>query len=415
MMRKKFFVLFLAGFISSCFLSCYAVNNREWDYRSKVYQNDAKTKYKKKLFPESGYMTMEQYNKKSVAKDKSVGSGEFVPKRVTESGMVYVPQPKYKLVRYNNPPGSAELNLHDNILHIKRQELGTGLVSPDVTRMILPIVYYYPKTKTTQCEVYIIPLRKGQPDLEKVMHANIAARIQPPIFSTDKTHVEYALFRTITPVDFSADGTKVLAKEKLGSGEDGIWKTEILIYDFNTNKTTKLPDIREAVRYYWLNTKNLDVKEIRWDLYPLGFDINSPDRILISAYAYAGNPPINLGIWSMDINGEQVRMESLSSKNVSVSVNGFKLVQDGYISPESAKAEANLAAAYEKAEKKAAKKAEKARKKKLKKEYKEEVKEIKQNYKELKKDPENEEDKTKKAKIKKHLPYYKYGKPTGYD
>ena len=125
--------------------SCYALNNSEWDYRSKVYQDEAKVRYEKKLMPESGYMTVEEYEKKSAAKDKSQGDGDFVPK-VKDSKMKYVPQPHYKLVRYNNPPGTVELNLHRKV-HFDKQEVMPGLISPDVSLMLIPIVSYYTKTK----------------------------------------------------------------------------------------------------------------------------------------------------------------------------------------------------------------------------------------------------------------------------
>ena len=50
--------------------------------------------------------------------------------------------------------------------------------------------------------------------------------------STDKTIDNYAAFRTLTPVDFTPDGSKLLVKQKIGSREDGIWETSIYVYDF---------------------------------------------------------------------------------------------------------------------------------------------------------------------------------------
>ncbi|MGN1125625.1 MAG: hypothetical protein ACI4SM_05500 [Candidatus Gastranaerophilaceae bacterium] len=412
MFHKKLLIIIALQILSVS--SCYAVNNNEWDYKSKFYQDQAKERYQKRLMPESGYMTVEEYEKKSVAKDKSQGDGNYVKKVVPESGFKYVPQPNYKLVRYNNPPGTPELRLHRK-LFFNRQEQATPLIAPDVSMMILPIVTYYAKTKSTDCDVYVVPLRQGLPDVERVIKANIAGKDPTPIFSTDRTLIEYGTFKTITPIDFSVDMTKVLAKEKIGNESDGIWQTDLLVYDFNTKKTTRLREVREAIRYYWLTTKNLDVREIRWDIYPLGFDVNNQNRVMVAAFAYAGTPPRCLGTWSIDLEGHQVRMEALDCNSVSVSINGLKLVEDGVVDPKSVEAEAKLAKKYEDKEKKEAKKAEKKAKQEIKKEYKAEVKEIKTKYKQLKNgDTSNE---TKIYKIHKHIPFYKVkgGKPTGLD
>lgn len=392
---------------------CFALNNNEWDYRSKVHQQEAKENYEKSLMPKSGYMTVQEYEKESMAKDKSQGSGEYI-KKVEDSKMVYIPQPHYILVRYNNPPGSPELNLHRRLFH-EKQELPAPLIAPDVSMMIQPIVSYYTKTKSTDCDVYIVPLRQGQTDVDKVKSANLAAKDPKPIFSTDRTLIEYGTFRTITPVDFSADMRYVVAKEKTGNVEDGIWQTELLVYDFLTKKTIRIPEIREAIRYYWRTTKDMDIKELRWDIYPLGFSVQNPDRILVAAYAYAGNPPRCLGIWSVDVRGEQSRLESAMDNNIEVSTIGLKIIQDGVIDPESVEAEAKLAEAYEKDQKKAQKKAERQHKKELKKRYKEEVKEIKKEYKQLKQDDTTGE--SRSDKVHKYVPLYKVkgGKLTGLD
>ncbi len=392
---------------------CFALNNNEWDYRSKVHQQEAKENYEKSLMPKSGYMTVQEYEKESMAKDKSQGSGEYI-KKVEDSKMVYIPQPHYILVRYNNPPGSPELNLHRRLFH-EKQELPAPLIAPDVSMMIQPIVSYYTKTKSTDCDVYIVPLRQGQTDVDKVKSANLAAKDPKPIFSTDRTLIEYGTFRTITPVDFSADMRYVVAKEKTGNVEDGIWQTELLVYDFLTKKTIRIPEIREAIRYYWRTTKDMDIKELRWDIYPLGFSVQNPDRILVAAYAYAGNPPRCLGIWSIDVRGEQSRLESAMDNNIEVSTIGLKIIQDGVIDPESVEAEAKLAEAYEKDQKKAQKKAERQHKKELKKRYKEEVKEIKKEYKQLKQDDTTGE--SRSDKVHKYIPLYKVkgGKLTGLD
>lgn len=411
MLRKPTIYLLLLQFIVVNL--CYATPlSDEWDYRSKVKQQEAEDRYKKKLMPESGYMTVEEYEKKSAAKDKSQGDDDYI-KKVEDSKMKYVPQPKYKLVRYNVPAGSVELKIDRKARH-DRQEVLTGLIAPNATFMAVPVVTYYAKKHATDGDVYIIPLRDGMPDVEKVIKANYAAREPKPIFSTDRTLIEWGVFKTFTPVDFSPDLTKIIAKEKIGSAEDGIWKTNLWVYDFTTKQAHEIPEIREAIRYYWITTKNLNLKDIRWDIYPLGFDTRDANRILVSAYAYTGNPPRSLGTWSIDTQGQQVRMESLTDENVLVHAIGLKIVQDGVEDPASIEAEAELAEKYEKQSEKDKKKEEKEKQKQLKKEYQEEIKEIKKGYKELKK--EDTSDFSRKQKIQRNLPFTtKGGKLTGID
>ena len=105
------------------------------------------------------------------------------------------------------------------------------------------------------------------------------------------------------------------------------------IYDFDKKQAVKLPEIREAIIQYWKDTEdiNLDIK--RWDIYPLGFDANDEQRVIVNAYAYTGAAPIFLGTWSIDINGEQTKLETLTSSGVPVSTTGYRLTEDEAVIP----------------------------------------------------------------------------------
>ena len=114
----------------------------------KIYQNEVNKveeteKYEKSRLPESGYMTVEEYESKSRAKTKKEISEEVkggeVPK---DSNMVYVPQKTFKLVKYNDPIGSPELNLPRK-LNFDRQINVQGIISGDKEILVYPTVYYY--------------------------------------------------------------------------------------------------------------------------------------------------------------------------------------------------------------------------------------------------------------------------------
>lgn len=305
---------------------------RSKNLRYKYDRLKEQEKYKKEgkilnLTP-SGYMTVDEYEELSKYQDKSKKELD-IPKVQTPSDFKYVPHPTYKIVRYNSPAGSTELRLGKR-LYTQRQINAQGIVAPDFSILVYPAIYYYTDSASVASDVFVIPLYGQDEPLPKILKANIMHRIPEPILSTDKSISDYAAFRSLTPVDFSADGKKILIKEKIGSREDGIWKTSIFVYDF-TNKTDyKLDEVRDAIVYFWKEYMDLNLDDYRWDIYPLGFLKSQPDRVAVQAIAYTGETPVFLGTWSIDTKGNQSRVVSFQ-KNVEplISANGYKVVQDG--------------------------------------------------------------------------------------
>ena len=320
-----------------------------------IYQNNVEKiveteKYQKSRMPESGYMTNEEYEQLSRAKSKhdiEITEAE-VPK---DSNMVYVPQHTYKLVKYNDPVGSPELTLPRK-LNFDRQINAQGIVSGDKTMLVYPAVYYYAQTDCTSCDLFLIKLDPKLTDTEKVMRANIIQREEEPLISTDKSVETKFIFRTLTPIDFSSDNKKLVVKEKVGHRHDGIWKTDLWVYDFEKKEGKKFPQLREAIVDYWANAGGVDFDEKRWDIYPMGFDANDDNRIIVCAYAYTGEVPQFLGTWSIDVDGENSKLESKEGSDVPVSVIGFRLTEDSVKEPYEIKFEAKLAKQKEKAQEK---------------------------------------------------------------
>ncbi len=304
----------------------------QYKYQQKLLRKEEIEKYKRSLLPESGYMTREEYEEKSedISNSKREVPEYKFPKDIK---MKYVPQPTYKLVRYNNPPGSPELHI-DNRFKYDRQFICPGITSPKKDLLVYPVVYYYAVNQCTAGDLFIIPLDKTLPDLERIMRANVVKKLPEPILSTQKDIREKYIFRTMTPIDFSPDGSKLLAKEKTGNVNDGIWQTNAWIYDFNTKTAKQLSEIREAIKFYWKNNKNLILDEKRWDIYPIGFDANKPERIVVSAYAFTGKTVKFLGLWSIDYKGERSLLVSLFKEEGNIVLSGYKLIQDGILNPE---------------------------------------------------------------------------------
>lgn len=359
---------------------------RAAEYEHNVKKQEVKEEYERSILNRtpSGYMTVEEYEALSRYKDKSEDKIE-VPKVEKGSDMKYVPQPTYRIVRYNDPPGSPELNITKKFFKL-RQYNGQGIASPDFAILVYPVVYYYPNSASTASDLFVIPLDGNDTPLNKIKKANVVKRLPEPILSTEKSIDNDSAFRTLTPIDFSPDGKKLLVKEKIGSSADGIWKTNAIVYDFETKTSYNLVELRDAIIYYWKENKNMDLDDKRWDIYPLGFVTNEPDRIISAAYAYTGRHPVFLGLWTVDTYGEQVRLVSFNMQDVQINANGFKIVQDGVVKPIIIENEEKALKEVEKADAKAKKEKDKAELKQMKKDYEAQIKQMDEEFKAGQKD-----------------------------
>lgn len=402
-MKRKIFaaILLLSLFVPSCYaedkehldwealrrsvfpsIKNKDMHTREAQYLKRIERDRIKEEYNRKIMDRnpSGFMTEEEYEKASAPKDKTT-LDYGIPQVEKPYDMQYVPHPIYKLARYNDPPGTPDLSVKRDMFKTRQLNL-PGITAPDFSKIVYPAVYYYPERGAVTCDLFEVPI-KNQDDsaINKILKANIAHRNPTPILSTDKELTNSSAFRTLTPVDFSADGSKLLVKEKIGSSEDGIWKTNIIVYDFNNKTSYDIVEVRGAIIYYWNEYKGLNLKDKRWDVYPLGFSKGNPNRIMLTAYAYTGEEPVFLGVWSVDYKGNQSRLISMTNGSIEVAANGFKLVQNGVISNPLVKAqEKNERQLVRTLEKKARQK-DKAEVKEMKKEMKAELKEVDKQYK----------------------------------
>ena len=156
-----------------------------------IYQNEIKKveeleKYEKSKMPESGYMTVEEYESKSRAKTKKQMQEEVTEiVRSKDPNMVYVPQRTLKLVKYNDPIGSPELNLPRK-LNFDRQINAAGIISGDKTMLVYPTVYYYAQSDCTACDLFLIELDTSVNDIQRIKKANIVQKELEPLISTSK-------------------------------------------------------------------------------------------------------------------------------------------------------------------------------------------------------------------------------------
>ena len=353
----------------------------EAEYLKRVEKDRIKDEYGRKIMDRkpSGYMTVEEYEELSSSKDKAI-IDYGTPQIDKPYDMQYVPHPIYKLARYNDPPGTPDLTIPQTLYKTGQLNL-PGVTAPDFSIMVYPAVYYYPARGAVSCDLFMIKLRDNDSSINKILKANIANRFPVPILSTDKELTNSSIYRTLTPIDFSADSKKLLVKEKIGSSADGIWETNIIVYDFNKKTSYNLVELRYAISYYWKEYKGLNLNDKRWDVFPLGFSKGNPDRIMATAYAYTGDKPIFLGVWSIDYRGEQSRLISLYNGSIEVASNGFKLVKTGVIPKTLVEQQEKNEREYVKKQIKEVKKQDKAEVKEMKTEMKTKLKEVDKQFK----------------------------------
>ena len=131
------------------------------------------------------------------------------------------------------------------------------------------------------------------------------------------------------------------------------------VYDFEQNEAKKLPQIRDAIVNYWAEAGGVDFDENRWDIYPMGFDANNDDRVILCAYAYTGDVPKFLGTWSIDVLGNNSKLENLDGADVPISVIGYRLAEDSVRDASEVEFEAKQAKEIEKNKEKKQKKIDK--------------------------------------------------------
>lgn len=262
--------------------------------------------------------TMNEYYRdvnKAAADAQNIPSPHFEK----DDKLVDLPDPSILLVKYNNPPGKVEINLND--LKKKRKINSIGVVSPQFDRMVYSTVYYYPSTKTAGSELYLMNLDMSKSVQQRIeeAHVNLGKKT---IHRTQMNSLDLDIQKTLTVVDWSTDGKRLAIKEKVSFSPEGLWKTNLLVYNFETGMVKDLSEVREAIQYYWRENQNLRLKDYRWDIYPIGWDALNPERIIVFAYAATGEKPKFLGAWSIDYRGERTMLLSLVSTKFQVSQNG---------------------------------------------------------------------------------------------
>ena len=234
--------------------------------------------------------------------------------------------PYKKFVKYNTPPGSAEVDLSKlkRIMDIRSQ----GVVEPNFRFMAYSEYYYSPHNNQISSDIFIQKMQTSLSRVKRVLDANILDNKRTPVISAGTHEFKNNLFNTLTIVDWSKNSKKLLVKEKVGSSVTGIFQTYIWIYfmEDENSYARKYSELNDAIRQYWGQKLKLAMNYYRWDIRPLGFSKEKPDSVIAHAIAWdKDKKEIFLGVWELDLNESKINLLSETPIDIPISINGLIL------------------------------------------------------------------------------------------
>lgn len=235
-----------------------------------------------------------------------------------------VPQGDYRFVKYNDLAGEIELDLLN--LKVEKQLNTAGCISPDFSKLAYSQVYFYPSINRVASELFYINLDKTKPPMKSVREATIKDRVEIPLLSKGLENVNSQIFKTIIPVDWSYDSSKLLIKTRYGETQRDLWECSTWIYDFDTNKIHELSNLKKDIRDDYLNRFGVILSAYQWDVQPIGWDINNHERIIVYAYGMKRDKHrIFLGAWSVGYKNGDILFLSKTKNNYQIGKYGYKV------------------------------------------------------------------------------------------
>jgi hypothetical protein len=232
---------------------------------------------------------------------------------------------------YND--GYVELDLWR--LEAQKFYRSRGVLSPDKQVMAYTEVVFLPDNRQTLSRLYLVPLAASG---IKSTNPNQSLQQRQTLLSVGEEKRHGFEFNTLTIIDWSASGNRLLFKKKSGVLHVGLRTADILVYDPTQGTLTLYPEIQRAIRHYWRENSTLaDLDTVAWDLYPLGWEPGSDSAILVKAWAWDQKNKKFLGIWRFDVDSERAELVSLEDRRMPVAANGVVAIPPPPPAPEKTK------------------------------------------------------------------------------
>ena len=215
------------------------------------------------------------------------------------------------------------------------------ILSPDKSRYAYTEVTFMPDNRQTFSKLYWVPVINNTAAPEGLPGENIQPVLTPEmkiapydpsrtlkmrqeILGVGHDKPQAFEFRTLTAIDWSASGNRLLFKQRVGSLHAGLKTSDILLFDQHQGTITIYPELKRIVRYHWLHYSNLpDLDTVAWDIFPLGWQPGSDSEVLFKAWAYDKKNRKFLGIWSYDIDHERSKLITKEDIKITAAQNGW--------------------------------------------------------------------------------------------
>ena len=251
---------------------------------------------------------------------------EFEPNKTDKK--TFYPEPHYTFEKYNYPAGSRE----DNIEVIKKKlDLIPNLIADSKVNYVAYTRHYFLSEYNQLSSAFFVEkLDTTKTKAKRILNYIHNQQKRTPILEVGNNEIYPNLFKGLFLVDWSKDSKKILIKEKVGSLNNGIYKTYLYVHFLNDKDsyTLKLDNFDEAIRKYFLDWQNIQLQKYRYDIHPLGFSSQNDNLIISYCFAYNVNgEKVFLGIWGYDIEKNQTILISKTMQQLDISSNGIFLKQ----------------------------------------------------------------------------------------
>lgn len=260
----------------------------------------------------------------------------------------------HALVPFYPAPNQGELNLwwHE----VKRTASTPIMISPTLEGYVYSEAYYFPDQRQTQSTLFWVPLPRlplgvgssledmdrgptPLPNTGSVPVSDPAPPLNPQtadarLYSSwfdpkqtlqrrqaimtvgDGRLERHFGFETLTPIDFSYNGQRLLLKRRAGVLYVGLRCSDVVIWDKTRGVLEVYPELVQALEHQWrqlLQSGGQGIEavpphllQMAWDIEPLGFKAGQDDTFFYRAWAYtwqAGEQPkrFSLGLWEYNL------------------------------------------------------------------------------------------------------------------
>ena len=323
-------IVFAILFFAFCFagLSCEArINDLILDFDELKLKT--KAVFKKKQ-PEQKLKMVETVDEwKFEARNIPLADREIKEeKEEIDKKKFYVPELKYTFEAYNYPQGKRELNFEDVK---KKPHYSSYLVVDNNCRYAAYSHYFYqPQTNQISSTFFVEELDTTKTKTRRILDFKHNQKERMPIIGSGMVDLYPNLFHGLTLVDWSKDSNKLLIKEKIGSTQNGVYKTKLYVHFLKTKirsgHTIKLVDFDKSIQRYFLEWENKQIVKYRYDIEPLGFSAENDNIVVCLLYVYDNdNNKLYLGTWGYDCVKRETILISKTNTTPMISVNGLIL------------------------------------------------------------------------------------------